>query len=41
MSVHELFEIIEDLCAEHGIDKVEATIYSMFEMLKEKGTSVH
>ena len=31
----EMFELIEDLCNEYGIDEVEKTINSIFKSLKE------
>ena len=35
MTVRELFEIIETLTNEYGIDKIENTINSMFEVLRD------
>lgn len=34
MTVREMFELIEDLCKEYGIDKVEYTISCIFQSLR-------
>ena len=36
MTPRELYEIIEDLCNEHGIEKVKITVMSIFEMIERK-----
>ena len=36
MTPRELYEIIEDLCNEHGIEKVKTTVMSIFEMIERK-----
>lgn len=35
MTVREMFEIIENLCNEYGIDRVEDTINSIFQVLRD------
>lgn len=35
MTVREMFEIIENLCNEYGIDRVENTINSIFQVLRD------
>lgn len=35
MTVREMFELIEDLCNEYGIDEVEKTINSIFQSLRD------
>jgi len=35
MTVREMFELIEDLCNEYGIDEVEKTMNSIFQSLRD------
>ena len=37
MTVREMFELIENLVDEYGIEKVEYTINSIFDTLREVG----
>lgn len=36
MTPRELFEIIDDLCKVHGVEKVKTTILSFFEILEKE-----
>lgn len=36
MTVREVFEILETLTKEYGVEKVKTTIESMFELLEKK-----
>lgn len=35
MTVREMFELIENLCNEYGIDRVQNTIDSIFQTLRD------